>query len=468
MNTKKNLINLVEKIHIDNPTHPEQNPTSDLIDLVTPIDTSTAPNANTDDFVTLVERISPPDEVAKSQKSSSTLSELIPLVERITSSASSDTSFVDTPTANVTEHTPVSSAQIRNSAINCTVSKENSTEKMLGKLLYNGAQLVHTEECDTELTYYVIFRKFFYRLLNRKLDKTKIVSGKTIEEDVGIWKRYIANTKLAEMNILDIKPKHIKEVFDTWTGNGLITRKAFNNRKSVLNGIFDYAVINEIIERNPITSLSCSELKFKNSVPSQKAYTKDERQKLLDYLATLGPDAYVLAITLAFYGIFRIGEIKGLVWDGKSNAITIQQQLVEERILQDDFSFSAPIRVLKDPKGNPHYSIRKEYLPDVAIEALNQMKALNPDGELLFMHRGRPLTTDTFNNRLKKYCGAVGIPYLSSHKIRFTNASILRDEGVDPIDIQPLLGHSNLAMTQHYIEQHVSNMDDTQMAKILA
>lgn len=326
------------------------------------------------------------------------------------------------------------------------------------------------EKLIDKLFSYYFERKFedIYRDWIKYRFKTKIVSGKTIEEDVGIWKRYIANTKLAEMNILDIKPKHIKEVFDTWTGNGLITRKAFNNRKSVLNGIFDYAVINELIERNPITSLSCSELKFKNSVPSQKAYTKDERQKLLDYLTTLEPDAYVLAITLAFYGIFRIGEIKGLVWDGKSNAITIQQQLVEERILQDDFSFSAPIRVLKDPKGNPHYSIRKEYLPDVAIEALNQMKALNPDGELLFMHRGRPLTTDTFNNRLKKYCGAVGIPYLSSHKIRFTNASILRDEGVDPIDIQPLLGHSNLAMAQHYIEQRVSNMDDTQMAKILA
>jgi hypothetical protein len=172
MSTHKKLTNLVEKIYDDNPlSRSEQNSTSDLIDLVTPIDTSTAQNTNSDDLVTLVERFSPPDEVTKSQKSASTLSELIPLVERITSSASSDTSFVDTPTANVTEHTPVSSAQIRNSAINCTVSKENSTEKMLEKLLYNGAQLVHTEECDTGLTYYIIFRKFFYRLLNRKLDK---------------------------------------------------------------------------------------------------------------------------------------------------------------------------------------------------------------------------------------------------------------------------------------------------------
>ena len=112
--------------------------------------------------------------------------------------------------------------------------------------------------------------------------------------------------------------------------------------------------------------------------------------------------------------------------------------------------------------------IIQELMEPLAIEALNKMNALNPDGELLFMHKGRPLTTDTFNNRLKKYCTEIGIPYRSSHKIRFTNASILRDEGVDPIDIQPLLGHSNLAMTQHYIEQRVSNMDDTQMAKILA
>ena len=102
MSTHKKLTNLVEKIYDDNPlSRSEQNSTSDLIDLVTPIDTSTAQNTNSDDLVTLVERFSPPDEVTKSQKSASTLSELIPLVERITSSASSDTSFVDTPTANV-------------------------------------------------------------------------------------------------------------------------------------------------------------------------------------------------------------------------------------------------------------------------------------------------------------------------------------------------------------------------------
>ena len=70
--------------------------------------------------------------------------------------------------------------------------------------------------------------------------------------------------------------------------------------------------------------------------------------------------------------------------------------------------------------------------------------------------------------RLKKYCGELGITYLSSHKIRFTNASMLFDAGVKAIDIQPLLGHSNLAMTQHYIGQRTTERDSTEMARILA
>ena len=210
-------------------------------------------------------------------------------------------------------------------------------------------------------------------------------------------------------------------------------------------------------------------MKFKLSEPTKKAYTIEERNLLLAYLKTLEPDAYILAIMLAFYGIFRIGEIKALVWDKTlGNTITIQEQLVEERSLQDDMTFSLPQRVLKAPKGNPYYSIRTEEVSKEGVAVLEKMKELNPTGSLLFMHNGRPLTTDTFNRRLKKYCTALGITYLSSHKIRFTNASILFNAGVKEIDIQPLLGHSNLAMTRHYIGQRVIERDTSQMAQILS
>lgn len=267
----------------------------------------------------------------------------------------------------------------------------------------------------------------YVKWLRNRVD-TKIVANKTIEEDMGIWNRFISTSEISKMQISEIKLKHLMRLFQKWTGNGLISRKDFNNRKSVLNGIFHEAVLEEIITHNPIKSISCSSFKYKMPKAKKKAFSIEERQRLLTYLKTLEPDAYILAIMLMFYGIFRIGEIKGLSWEIEDgNTVLIQQQLIKERALQDDMTFSEPHRVLKDPKGNPFYSIRSEVLPPEGVKVLTKMKELNPNGDLLFMYEGRTLTTDTFNRRLMKYCEAIGISYLSSHKIRFTNASMLYD-----------------------------------------
>ena len=101
--------------------------------------------------------------------------------------------------------------------------------------------------------------------------ETQIVSQKTIEEDIGIWNRFIADTELARMQIAEIKPVHIMKLFQIWTGNEKITRKDFNNRKSVLSGVFRHAVLNEIITFSPITDLPCNTLKFKLPNASKKA-----------------------------------------------------------------------------------------------------------------------------------------------------------------------------------------------------
>lgn len=337
---------------------------------------------------------------------------------------------------------------------------------------YNPQFIANTKEELIDKLYEYYFRNTLedvYKQWVKYRSDTKIVSGKTIEEDIGIWNRFIAKSELSTMQIAEIKPKHLMKLFQSWTGNGCITRKDFNNRKSILNGIFRYAVLNEILPYNPITSIPCNDLKYKTPKAKKKAYTIEERSALLSYLRTLEPDAYILAIMLAFYGIFRIGEIKALMWDNKDdNTVIIQHQLVEERILQEDMTLSQPHRVVKDPKGNPYYSIRTESLPAEGVAVLKKMKALNPKGKFLFMYEGRPLTTDTFNRRLKKYCNEIGITYLSSHKIRFTGASMLYNAGVKPIDIQPLLGHSTLTMTEHYIGQRVTDRDTSQMARILA
>lgn len=49
----------------------------------------------------------------------------------------------------------------------------------------------------------------------------------------------------------------------------------------------------------------------------------------------------------------------------------------------------------------------------------NTIREIEPDGSIM--------TTDSFNRRLKKYCKESCVPYHSSHKIRFYNASTAFD-----------------------------------------
>ncbi len=288
----------------------------------------------------------------------------------------------------------------------------------------------------------------------------KKVTNKTLEEDVGIWRRFYANTPLASMPVQQIDSKVLMHLFEDWTGDGKITYKDFSGRKGILNGVFKYCILEGFLSKNPLQDLPYRDLKFKSPRSGNKTYSLQERQALLNYLRSLPQDAYTLAIQLAFYSILRIGEIKALCWDNDDlNRIYIDRQLVEERTMNSDLTFNASHPVERTPKGNPYFSIRSETINEEGVKVLQQMKCLNPHGKYLFMYEGRTLITETFNRRLKKYCKAIGIEYRSSHKIRFTSASMCHQSGMEDTHIQVLLGHSTLRMTQHYLRP-VTHMDD--------
>lgn len=76
--------------------------------------------------------------------------------------------------------------------------------------------------------------------------------------------------------------------------------------------------------------------------------------------------------------------------------------------------------------------------------------ALIAIGIYVFEPNGEIMTTDSFNRRLKKYCKEAGVPYHSSHKIRFYNASTAFD-GNNLTTLSYLMGHSETATTLHYL-----------------
>jgi integrase len=47
-------------------------------------------------------------------------------------------------------------------------------------------------------------------------------------------------------------------------------------------------------------------------------------------------------------------------------------------------------------------------------------------------------------------CKRAGVPVITFHGLRHSTASILLAQGVDPLTIRGILGHTNVAMTAHY------------------
>ena len=295
--------------------------------------------------------------------------------------------------------------------------------------------------------------KMFEKFLIYKRDETSVV-GKTLVEYTNEWNKFFKDTDLAKMRVKDITPKVLTKFYRSLTKDRKYTYKAISNGRSVLNGIMYLAVDEEIIVHNPVLDVNFKDFSYK-PVKSQKnnVYTKDETIQLLTYLQDIN-EPYALAIQLSFYLFIRIGETKAIRFediDLKNKTVFLHSQVVNDRKLNDDLTFSSREAIVTDHiKGNTEKGYRTQRLTDAAIEIIEKAKLLNPKGTYLFEPNGKVMNTDTFNKHLKKYCEACGVRYFSSHKIRFYNASTAYD-GKNLTTISTLMGHSKVATTLHYL-----------------
>ena len=280
------------------------------------------------------------------------------------------------------------------------------------------------------------------------------ISDKTLKEDVNNWNRYLQDEPIVHVPLKELCPKDFIRLFRRWTKDRQMTRKQFNNVKSLINGIYYYAIEDGIVTHNPLKDISSKQFPFKPVNNDDDVFTIEERKKLLNYLST-NNDMYSLAIQLDFQLVVRIGELLSLRWTDISNGnIHIQSQLLTEREMNDDLTFSKRQHVNVDHvKGNTNQGYRFQPLTEEALRILERIKEQNPDGEFILMKDGRQLNANSFNRWLKRFCEACDIPVRSSHKIRFCVASILYDAGVPLTVLQQLLGHTTTAMTLHYLRR---------------
>lgn len=271
-------------------------------------------------------------------------------------------------------------------------------------------------------------------------------SPNTIRRHRQHYKKYFESSILHGMKI-----KHVDELLLEKECNRIIkefnlTRKEWCNAKTILNGMYEYALHKKkYLTENPLSNIQIL-VKFRQVVRKTgktETYNTEEVKnlnKFLDDCYAESGDTSFLAVKVNLLLGLRVGELVALKWTDIIDEKNIQ--IIREEI-RDQTTNS--YEVVEHTKTN------KDRFVILVPKAFEILSKIEKQGEYIFMRDGERITSVRIATILRKYARYMDVPLKSSHKLRKTYASNLNASGV-PLDcIREMLGHSNLSTTLGYI-----------------
>ena len=163
----------------------------------------------------------------------------------------------------------------------------------------------------------VTVSEIYQRMIN-EYESNHIMSHLTLTHYKADWNKHVVgkSPKWLDKPITEVSPKQLFEFYRTLTANGTMKRSTFNNVKTVINAVFDYAIINDI---SCIKASMVSTKKLKFAPLEDKwadVYSPDDKIKILSECEKIThPTVYTKGIELMFCLDIRIGELRALQKD---------------------------------------------------------------------------------------------------------------------------------------------------------
>lgn len=107
-------------------------------------------------------------------------------------------------------------------------------------------------------------------------------SQKTIKEDRFLWNSLLKAQEITKIPMKDLKVQDYIDYFRQITKNRKLTRKRFNNLKSILNSMLYLAVEKGIISHNCLNDINYKQFTFKAENNDVRPYTEEERRRIID------------------------------------------------------------------------------------------------------------------------------------------------------------------------------------------
>lgn len=247
---------------------------------------------------------------------------------------------------------------------------------------------------------------------------------KTFQEDV--WKLdrrilpILGDFRLSSITVRDISGLHAKVKEGT-------TATTANHYLTLIRRILNLAVKWGLLEKNPAAGMQ----KFKEPPHRERYLTKEELPRFLKVLDQQEDRLSTAAIKLLLFTGCRKGEILSLTWGN-----------VEEGRIY-----------LPMTKNGQSRSVLLNAKAREVLEGLrSQRKEGAPDTDFVFPSRHGAAKGHLHDLRkpFDRVCEAANIDGIRVHDLRHSFATFAVMSGASLYDVQKLLGHSDIGMTQRY------------------
>lgn len=223
----------------------------------------------------------------------------------------------------------------------------------------------------------------------------------------------------------------------------------YNHYLSVINRIFKYAVLMDILNSNPFDKV----IKPKSRQVQRKGnfLTKEELKEFLKLAQTATLSYFFPLVHLMSYTGLRQGEALALKWsdiDFENKKITVDKTAVrikEKQTLQTPKTKNSKRVISIDPTT---LSILKSWKKDQIKIYFKNGKHFEGDDNFIFTNeRADWVQIHNFIPYFKRFVTDHKLKPITPHGLRHTHASLLFSGGVEPKNISDRLGHSTVQIT---------------------
>lgn len=326
--------------------------------------------------------------------------------------------------------------------------KAQSREDLLKKLIPIYFSQSHIDN--------MTFGKLFEEWISYK--SSIVNSPNTIKRHRQHYKKYFQDLPIHHKKVRLIDELDLESICNNIVRSNNMSRKEWTNVKTILNGMFQFAIRKKYIVENPLTNVVIH-VKYRQVVrqtSKTQVYNTEELDALNIYLDKMYDetnDTVFLAVKLNFLLGLRVGELVALKWnDIEESKLHVVREEVRDQTTNT-------IQIVEHTKSNRD---RFVILIPKAIEILGRIERSD---QYIFMRNGNRITARQINYVLEKYAERSGTITKSSHKIRKTYASNLNANNV-PLDcIREQLGHRDASTTLAYIYNPLTEDESYELIK---